>query len=194
MAQAQMTVSHTHNAHVSTHAQLPTLLLGIHFLSFLSFFHSTRLVSTWTDSHLVLLSRSKSLTFADTVAFALLSGHTPALGDFPVDHCRMLVEDKHRPRQHSFSLNPLARAQTKSKDPSARLRTADSLIAASISLLLFGLVSLLITTDSTPSSDHQRPVFLQFPYSFIFFLPLLIPLSTYIVIARWTGEKHYRHS
>ena len=41
-----------------------------------------------------------------------------------------------------------------------------------------------------PSSDAwMRPL-----YNIIYFLPLLIPLTTYLVIARWTGANYFVHS
>lgn len=107
----------------------------------------------------------------------------------------MLAEGAQRARQHSFSIHPTASKQLTPNDPSTRLQYANVVIAASISLLVVGLLPLFLpTVDSSPGLEHQVPVYLRFPQSCIFFLPLLIPLSTYLVIARWTGEKHYRHS
>lgn len=103
-------------------------------------------------------------------------------------------KDEQRRRHDSFSINPTISKSSTSRDPGALLKTANTIIAASIVLLLVGLLPLLIPADALSSVDHRGPIYLRFPNSFLFFLPLLIPLTTYIVIARWTGEKHYRHS
>lgn len=104
----------------------------------------------------------------------------------------MTTENKQRPRQHSFSINPTTNSAPPSTDPLALLQNANSLIVASLLLLLVGVAPFLIRTDF--QDGYTSPIYLRFPYNCIFFLPLLIPLSTYLVIARWTGEKHYRHS
>lgn len=70
---------------------------------------------------------------------------------------------------------------------STSLRNANTLIALSCAFALVGLASLVFPG----SGDHP---YLNFPHSLLYFLPLLVPLTTYITIARWTGEKHYRHS
>lgn len=68
---------------------------------------------------------------------------------------------------------------------SSSLRNANILIAISCAFALIGIAPLVIP------GNHS---YLDFPHSLLYFLPLLVPLSTYIAIARWTGEKHYRHS
>lgn len=106
----------------------------------------------------------------------------------------MLSDDRQRRRQHSFSINPAADPAPKVDDPVTLLRKANALIAVSVLLLLVGLVPLFVPDRSAPIPQERDPIYLHFPHSGIFFLPLLIPLSTYLVIVRWTGEKHYRHS
>lgn len=44
----------------------------------------------------------------------------------------------------------------------------------------------------TPEIHH--PTWLDFPNNLAYLLPLLIPFTTYIVIARWTGDTMFRHS
>lgn len=105
------------------------------------------------------------------------------------------TEDKQRGRQVSFSISSATSASATSSSPAALLHRANILIASSVVLLLVGLLPLLIPAKSISAVQHHgESIYLRFPYNLIFFLPLLIPLSTYIVIARWTGEKHYRHS
>lgn len=61
----------------------------------------------------------------------------------------------------------------------------------------FGLLGgweLLFPQTTSSASSSSSPSYLNFPYNLALFLPLFIPLSLYIVIARWTGEKYYRHS
>src|SRR5690242_12039726 len=106
---------------------------------------------------------------------------------------------EHPRRHNSFSINAAPPKQPISNDPHTLLRSANLLIAASISLLFIGISPFFFPADAasesaSASSGHPGPIYLRFPYSCVFFLPLLIPLSTYLVIARWTGEKHYRHS
>ena len=109
---------------------------------------------------------------------------------------RMLSGDKHRQRHNSFSINAVPPKQPASKDPQSLLRVANVLITVSVAFLLVGFAPLFFPSGIAAANVSHRPspVYLRFPYSAVYFLPLLIPLTTYIVIARWTGEKHYRHS
>ncbi|KAN0065869.1 hypothetical protein ACQY0O_001000 [Thecaphora frezii] len=101
------------------------------------------------------------------------------------------------PRQHR-SIHPRPVARHPSHLCLRRKRIAHALILAGIASLL-GALHLLcpLPSWSSSSSPHHHPAapaYLTFPHSLAHFLPLLIPLTTYIVIARWTGEKHFRHS
>lgn len=44
------------------------------------------------------------------------------------------------------------------------------------------------------TAGSYEVVWLTFPISLAYWFPLLIPFSTYIVIARWTGVTMFRHS
>ncbi|PWN48802.1 hypothetical protein IE53DRAFT_370297 [Violaceomyces palustris] len=82
-------------------------------------------------------------------------------------------------------------------------RSAKLLVVFSILFLVIGISGLFGLFESLFPPAHpelyfgsqiSQPLFLQPPYNLAYFLPLLIPLTTYLVIARWTGEKHFRHS
>lgn len=100
------------------------------------------------------------------------------------------------PQRHPHrTLSSDSSHKASSSDPAARLYAARLVFAASIALLLLALVPICVpTSPAAATAPLPRPIYLRFPYSCIFFAPLLIPLTTYLVIARWTGEKHYRHS
>lgn len=42
--------------------------------------------------------------------------------------------------------------------------------------------------------DAGDKTWLAFPQCLAYLVPLMIPLTTYVVIARWTGEKLFRHA
>ncbi len=52
---------------------------------------------------------------------------------------------------------------------------------------LIVIYSIAMVTESA----LPRPQWLE---NILFFLPLLVPLSTFIVIARWTGESYFVYS
>ncbi|SPO35921.1 uncharacterized protein PSFLO_01392 [Pseudozyma flocculosa] len=96
-----------------------------------------------------------------------------------------------RPSPTSFLQAPPSTSRAR------QIRSANCLIASSLLFLLTTLPTLFGALDyllPLAPSDNGAPSYLVFPHSLAHFLPLLIPLTTYIVIARWTGEKHFRHS
>ncbi|PWN97103.1 hypothetical protein FA09DRAFT_339591 [Tilletiopsis washingtonensis] len=44
------------------------------------------------------------------------------------------------------------------------------------------------------SPERRAELWLEPPFCWAYFLPLVPPLGLYIVIARWSGEKAFRHS
>ncbi|KAL9933326.1 hypothetical protein V8E36_008044 [Tilletia maclaganii] len=48
--------------------------------------------------------------------------------------------------------------------------------------------------SSSTADESGTTMMMRWPFSLAYFLPLLVPLSLYVVIARWTGEKLFRHS
>ncbi|KAK0548835.1 hypothetical protein OC845_003386 [Tilletia horrida] len=62
---------------------------------------------------------------------------------------------------------------------------------------LFGGWERIFLTREEGSDERggdDDPVFMRWPFNLAYFVPLLVPLTLYIVIARWTGEKLFRHS
>ncbi|CAD6971282.1 unnamed protein product [Tilletia controversa] len=49
-------------------------------------------------------------------------------------------------------------------------------------------------TGSVVVAIEGEVVVMRWPFSLGYFVPLLVPLSLYLVIARWTGDKLFRHS
>ncbi|CEH13759.1 hypothetical protein CBOM_07463 [Ceraceosorus bombacis] len=50
------------------------------------------------------------------------------------------------------------------------------------------------TARGADSQEAAPPHWLDFPFCIAYFVPLLAPLITYIVIARWSGYKAFRHA
>ncbi|KAK0553847.1 hypothetical protein OC845_000984 [Tilletia horrida] len=75
-----------------------------------------------------------------------------------------------------------------------------SITAISIFGLMGGWEFFFLKDDTTAphiSSRHtgsDAAAFMRWPFSLSYFLPLLVPLTLYLVIARWTGEKLFRHA
>jgi hypothetical protein len=59
---------------------------------------------------------------------------------------------------------------------------------------LLGGAEVLFTPAATSSTPSPPTTFLTWPVSLFYFWPLCIPLGLYLVIARWTGDKHFRHA
>lgn len=94
-------------------------------------------------------------------------------------------------------LAPASAQQNSSDDLQRRgtLLLAGSLafIGCGLFCLLGGVEGLLVDCHDTRSKADPH-VYLVWPCSLAYFWPLIIPLGTYIVIARWTGYKHFRHA
>ena len=72
-------------------------------------------------------------------------------------------------------------------------RTHEWIGCVVLALALFGLLGgWEAMRGGTAASDE--PVWLTFPISLAYWLPLLIPFTTYVVIARWTGVTMFRYS
>lgn len=77
------------------------------------------------------------------------------------------------------------------------LQSRGRLIATtSLGLLFLGLFGLLGGAEYFLLQEDQsgESSFLIWPISLFYFWPLCIPLGLYLVIARWTGDKHFRHA
>lgn len=66
----------------------------------------------------------------------------------------------------------------------------------SLGLLSLGLFGLLGGAEYLFLQENQfgESSFLIWPVSLFYFWPLCVPLGLYLVIARWTGDKHFRHA
>lgn len=62
-----------------------------------------------------------------------------------------------------------------------------------LALALYGLLGGWEAMRGGTAGSYEV-VWLTFPISLAYWFPLLIPFSTYIVIARWTGVTMFRHS
>lgn len=65
---------------------------------------------------------------------------------------------------------------------------------AALVLSLFGLLGGWDSLRSRTNLSDLDGAWLTFPINLAYWLPLLIPFTTYVVIARWTGDTMFRHS
>lgn len=114
------------------------------------------------------------------------------------------------PRRHNLqsthnaadSLHDMSRRTIAAVSASQLHRNGTLLLAGSLVFLFSGLFCLLgggeyllgVVDPGAQSTTHRTPIFLHWPFSLLYFWPLTIPLGTYLVIARWTGYKHFRHA
>ena len=72
-------------------------------------------------------------------------------------------------------------------------RTGSLITLGSLVFIFVGLFGLLGGPERL-LSQQSPDAFLTWPVAVFYFWPLCIPLGTYLVIARWTGDQHFRHA
>lgn len=70
----------------------------------------------------------------------------------------------------------------------------EALAYVAVTLSLWGLLGGWETFTAHASQQQAGRAWLSFPVCLAYLAPLLIPFTTYVVIARWTGEKLFRHA
>lgn len=112
-------------------------------------------------------------------------------------------------RDSDSNSNSRSKSKSKSSAPNSSSisahdlhRLGTSIAVGSVAFLAAGLFSLLGGVEQIAqgcSGGRQDATgnnvrYLVWPCSLAYFWPLAIPLGTYLVIARWTGYKHFRHA
>lgn len=89
----------------------------------------------------------------------------------------------------------IAVQQCRARKRTARLaRVLEWGCYTALAINLFGLLGGWELLWSTRYTSRAYDIWLWFPFNIGYWIPLLIPFTTYIIIARWTGDTMFRNS